>query len=321
MVAGEQLPALYIAASGASKRGHFWFRWLTMADYGFTLFGLLIAVAITAYTAAAVQFRDLTVFALAGTFVVALVLKLVVRASGYDKDWLLGRAIAEAVKSQSWLFATRVSPYQGDDADDQFGDELGYLVRRAGDIRQSVDRVGLHPQQITAWMRDLRAQGLPSRLGAYSEERLTEQAKWYGDKSTHHRRRATLWFWMAIFAQVGAAVSAFFAIHLSGQHATPFFGIPASDVGPFLLRVMSLLAALAIAVMAWTQLNRNDELARAYANGLQELGLILDRAPRVQSEDDLGHLVRDGEEIISRENRAWVAKRGEQLEEREAHAE
>jgi hypothetical protein len=202
----------------------------------------------------------------------------------------------------------RVSPYQADDADDQFAAELGGLMRRASDIRQAVDRVGPRPQAISASMRAVRAMDLAGRRELYARRRLLEQATWYANRSVRHQRWAGRWFWLSIIFQLLAATSAFLAVHLAAHSS----GTP--NLSDLFLRAMSACAAVAIAIAAWTQLNRDEELDRAYGLAFQELTLIAGAAERATSEAGLETVVRDGEEAISRENRAWMAKRAERYE-------
>jgi hypothetical protein len=263
---------------------------------------------------------NISVFAMAGSFLVALVLRLVGHATGYEEDWLTGRSIAEGVKSSSWRYMMRAEPYAADDADEQFGADLQAYMSQANDIRQAVDRVGRRPQQISASMRRVRGLDQPGRRNVYIEDRLLNQADWYARKSSIHRRRATQYFWLGLVLQVAAAVTALYAVHLSGSMASSLiilpgiWVIPQADVSGFLLRVMSLTASAAIAMTAWSLLNRNDEVARAYADTFQQLALIADHAEKVKTEEGLARVVADGEETIGRENRAWVAKRAERYD-------
>ena len=75
---------------------------------------------------------------------------------------------------------------------------------------------------------------------------------------------------------------------------------------------MALLGAVAVAMTAWSQLNRFDELARAYGSALQELLLISAMAEGISSEEQLAETVQDAEEAVGREHRLWVARRTQQ---------
>lgn len=310
---GEKIeyPALYVSASEASKRGKTWFKALSGLELGLTVAG--IAIAIGSYLLITEE-HDMTalaptvaVLAVAGTFLTAFVLKFINHSAGYDNDWFGGRAIAEAVKSASWRYMMRVDPYGEDDADERLTHELATLLRRATQIRQSVDQIVARPQQISASMRSVRARDLAGRRDTYVSSRLRAQAAWYGRKSGAARRAAERRFWIAIAFQLAAVLCALLALHLVHEH----------DLAGFWLRVMGLFASGAIAITAWTQLNRDEDLARAYAYSLQELSLIAGTAERATDEPALEQAVNAGEEAIGRENKAWLEGRSERREDPE----
>jgi hypothetical protein len=306
-------PALYLAAADASSRGQRLFKRMTGTELSVTLVALSlglvlsIAVATGSVPTAIRQGMDAVLgAAVALLFLLALLVKFLNRSSSYDDDWFNGRAIAETVKTLSWRYMMRVPPLDGPDADDQFRAELASLLDASAGLRQAVDSLPSRPQQISQSMRTVRERELPDRRDFYVHRRLLDQARWYRRRSAEHHRRATRWFWAAIVFQVLAVVFALMAVVsvIAGQ---------SSDFEAPFLRAMSLLASLAIAVTAWTQLGHDDELSRAYAVSLQELLLIAGAAERAQTDAAFGAVVRDGEEAIGRENRVWVAKRAERF--------
>jgi hypothetical protein len=306
-------PALYIAASEASKRGQRLHKWLSVFELLLVIGGLLVAVGVGLLPkgpdlppgippppgATPTVPERLAVLAMAGAFLGAFVVKFISHSASYDDDWFTGRAVAETTKSFAWRYMIRVPPYEGADADRHFTLDLAALVRRAGQIRQAVDRLPARPQQISATMRQLRSLSLPERRDFYVTRRLLDQADWYGRRGAGHRRLASRWFWVSVFFQLAAAGIALLALQ---------------SVDSTLLRLMSLFASAAIAITAWTQLNRDDELAKTYASALQELLLVAETAERAETEEELAAVVSEGEEAIGRENKVWVAKRSERHE-------
>jgi hypothetical protein len=201
----------------------------------------------------------------------------------------------------------RVPPFDGVDAEDELTDELASLLNASAGLRQVVERLPPDAQQISPSMQAVHELDLDGRRSIYVKRRLMEQAHWYRARSAQHRRSATRWFWAAIGFQVLAVVSALLALGAVAARQP-------SDVEALFLRAMSLLASLAIAVTAWTQLSRDDELGRSYATSLQELLLIAGAADRARTDEALAAVVRDGEGAIGRETGAWVAKRTERRE-------
>ncbi|MEP7378511.1 MAG: DUF4231 domain-containing protein [Chloroflexota bacterium] len=291
-------PALYLAASGASRRGQTNLKRLALGEIGFTLAGLVIGGIASQFKPT--QLSDfaarITVAVAAIPFLAALILKMIGRSSGLESDWFNGRAVAETVKSMTWRYMMRTPPHDGSDADGRFTADLGGLLRGRADIRQELDRLPARPVQITNQMRATRALDLRARRDFYVTNRLNDQADWYRRKSAASRRQASRWFWVTVMLQLAAASVA--VVALAGRF-------------PGLLELMSLLASVSLAGTAWTQLNRYDELAKSYAVAMQELLLISAIAERVETDEALEVVVADGEEAIGRENKLWVAKRGE----------
>jgi len=316
-----EYPALYTVASEASKRGQRLYKWLAFAELFLTIAGLAVAAAIglavalgwlaeepvlppgipepPPFTGNGVE--SLVVLALAGAFLAAFVIKFIARSASYDDDWFTGRAVAETAKSEAWRFMMRVPPYAGDNGEQEFSADLSDLARRASLIRQAVDRLPSRPRQISASMRAVREMDLVGRRNTYVTGRLVNQAEWYGRRSARHRRWASRWFWASVLLQLGAAGLALFALYDAGHT-------------PLLLRFMGLFASVAIFFTAWSQLNRDDELAKSYASALHELLLLADTATSVKTEEQLSNLVDRGEEAVGRENKVWVAKRTERVE-------
>ena len=312
-----EYPALYVAASEASKSGQRSFKRLNKLELSLTLGALVIGALSAAWIAgfgpheSERDFVDkVVVIVAAAVFLLALLFKLLERSSSYDDDWFHGRAVAETVKSLAWRYMMRVPPFEGRDADEHMTAELATMLGSAAGIRQAVDRLPAQAEQISASMREVRGRAYADRRDFYIERRLLDQARWYRQRSGKHRRAATRWFWISVVFQVFAIVAALLALVAVAQatDSSP------RDVETMLLKAMTLAASAAIAVTAWTQLNRDDELAKAYGVSLQELLLIAGAAGRATNDEAFAPVVRDGEQAIGRENSVWVAKRSERYE-------
>ncbi len=296
-------PALYVAASEAAKRGQTIHRRLSLAEISLTTVGLSI-VLVTAFIQPLIGLESrlvtsVTVAASALSFLVALLLKFIGRSSGFDADWYNGRALAETVKSLAWRYMMRVQPYAAADADRRFAVDLAGLLRRTPGFRQATDRLPQRPHQISGLMRDTRGLTVVERRDHYVPHRLLDQADWYQLKSAASNRKGTRWFWVTVLFQLAAAAIAIGAL---------------AGADDSLLRIIALLGSIALAIAAWSQLNRYDELARSYAVAFQELTLIAAVADGVIDEAGLSDLVGQGEQAIGREHRLWVAKRTEAIE-------
>jgi hypothetical protein len=300
-LAASDYPALYVAASEAAKRGQRIHKLLSLGEILLTSAGLSVALIASVVFGAGEQLQRISaglVTALA--FLAALVLKLINRSSGYDLDWYNGRALAETVKSLSWRYMARAAPYRDDGADRRFRTDLALLLRRRPSFRQAIDRLPARAQQISAQMRAQRGLDLVGRRDAYVRWRILEQAEWYREKGASFGRWAARWYWLSVLSQLAGAALAILTL----QTIT----LPQA---PDLLRFIALFGAIALAMTAWSQLNRYDELARSYAVALQELLLIAAAGETVGAEEELDELVQEAEEATGREHRLWVAKRRE----------
>lgn len=303
-ISSRDYPALYFAASEAAKVGQTSYKRLVLAELVLTITGLTIALVASlgpANLLAAVGLTSGTLLVVASAipFLAALVLKFINRSSGYAEDWFNGRALAETVKSLAWRYMMRVSPYANADGDQRFTSDLAGILRRGAEFRQAVERLPEGAGQISQAMRSVRDLELTDRRDYYVARRLLDQAEWYRRKSAASRRAASRWFWWSVVFQLGAATVAL--LSLAGG-------------GDSILGLMTLFGSVAIAMTAWTQLNRHDELGKSYALALQELLLISAPAGQADTEEALESLVREGEEAVAREHRLWVAKRSEGIE-------
>jgi hypothetical protein len=189
----------------------------------------------------------------------------------------------------------RTRPFDASDADRDFAVDLARLLRRSPAFRQATDRLPARAQQISPLMREVRRLPIGERGAYYVSARVLDQADWYQSRSVASGRAGTRWFWLSVLLQIAAAGLALAAL---------------AGGGDALLRVIAVLGSVALAVAAWSQLNRYDELARSYANAFQELSLIA-AAGAAGNRASLEELVRDGEQAIGREHQMWLAKRSE----------
>lgn len=286
----EAYPALFQAAAEASAAGRRAYTRLVALELGLLILGAALG------SAAAFDPRlspILPIFA-AVVFIAAAVLKVVSRDRDYDRQWFDGRAVAEAARSATWRYMMQVPPFDDDETAD---------ATLTGALRSALQaRPGLHgalssgpadTPQISDEMRDVRRRSIAKRLVMYREARIADQMTWYRRKGRTHRRRSTQFFWLALAAQLAAIAAA---------------GLVIADAALAKFNVMGLLAAIATAATAISQLHRNDELSRTYGLALQELSLIDGLAESVDTQSDLVAIVSDAESAISREHTLWVAK-------------
>lgn len=283
-------PALFQAAAAASAGGRQAYTRLIALE----LLLLILGAALGAAAAFEAGLAAVLPMLAAMSFVAAAVLKVVSRERGYDRQWFDGRAVAEAVRSATWRYMMRVPPFDDDATADA---AVTAALRRALEARPGLlGALATGPgetRQISPEMRAARGRTIVERLAAYRVARIADQIAWYRRKGRSHRRRSTQFFWLSLAAQLAAIGAA---------------GLAAADPSTARYNVLGLLAAIAMAATAVSQLNRNDELSRTYGLALQELSLIDGLAEGVQTEAELATIVTDVESAISREHTLWLAK-------------
>jgi hypothetical protein len=231
-------------------------------------------------------------------FAAALVLGLVIRLRQYDRLWFLARAVAESVRSIAWKFMMNAAPYPSSLSAAAATER--YLIDLRGVIRTLPSFAVVWPvaleasnEQLTPLMRRMRGLSPAEQKAAYLKLRVLEERQWYATKAHKLAIDERRMFNTVLACQLVALTCAMVRI------AWPDVRL---DLGP-------LLASLAAALVAWTQLKRFTELASAYSLAAQELTIIADAAPSVESADELARYVADAENAISREHTMWLARR------------
>lgn len=78
-----------------------------------------------------------------------------------------------------------------------------------------------------------------------------------------------------------------------------------------MINLVGVVASLAAAFEAWTQVGRHAELSHSYALACHELISIGDLMEEAETEQAFVNAVKSSEGAISREHTMWVAKRAQ----------
>lgn len=229
----------------------------------------------------------------ASVLFIAFVARVANRLSGADASWFDGRAVAETIKSAAWRYAVRVDPYDGDDraADAAFFATVRDTLQARPTLAAYLHHGGQNRSQITPWMRSLRAAPLAERRLAYLTGRVDDQAAWYAAKTEANRRAADRWFWLGLGCEI---VAVLVAIGLVVETAAP--------------DIVGFLATLAVAITAWNQTGRHDELSQTYGLAATEIVLLRTSVEMADDEESFGAAVDDVELAVSREHTMWMAR-------------
>lgn len=221
----------------------------------------------------------------------SIVLRWVNRAQRSDQRWFKARALAESVKSSTWRYMMRASPFDEGPPEAPFVARIQELFKTVP--LEGVTKVDVSATEITPWMKEVRAAAFDKRRAIYIDERLNNQIGWYqgraADATTGSRRMAIL-----SSAAEGAAVVAALLLALSAQIAN----------------IVGVGTSIAATGTAWAQLRRYDEIAPSFALAAQELRLARERISAAASEEDFLLQVVAAEDSISREHTMWATKRG-----------
>jgi ABC-type multidrug transport system fused ATPase/permease subunit len=264
---------------------------------------LILASAAGSIAAAVGPSRGRQVSILTAIFLaLSLVLMWILRVQGYEKIWFDCRAVAESVKTATWRYMMQAPPY---DLDDESANLDIKFIKELMEIREARPGIDSHlagfssgATEISEYMRKTRVLPLNDRRKIYLQERLQDQKKWYDDKTGANQTYASVWFW---------SISAMQALAL-------ILSIMNAATGPWSINIVSIIMTLAIALVAWTQVKRHDELIQPYGLATQELTALESLECYVSEPKKFQEFVTQVEEAISREHTMWCARRNVLLE-------
>ena len=224
-------------------------------------------------------------------------LTLTIKVTNYDKVWFGARAIAESTKTLVWRYMTRAHPFgptlDEKQADELFCTEVAHILLERRTLGGLLARTEAADGQITDLMRKVRRESTAIRKSLYLRDRIKDQQTWYANKGKANRVSATTWLIAIALCQALAVVAAILLVRW------PRFN----------LNFASILSALAVALLAWLQVKRHQDLSHTYGLAAHELGLIEALEKHIISDEDLSKFVGDAENAISREHTMWLARR------------
>jgi hypothetical protein len=288
----EDFPALYLAADKSATASQHRYLRLT----GVILGALVTTAVLSSVRSALPDWKTTIALVTAGVAALSFILTTFRRALKPERRWFVSRAVAEAVKSMTWKFVSGAAPYPASLSAEQAS------TRLLGDLRATVEdgRVALGlgsefagHRQITPVMQSLRSAPLEARRDLYVSNRVQDQRRWYGGASRKNQRRADVLYVAIQIAQAIGLASTALVLSEDAQG----------------IEVTGVFAALASAMIAWSQLRQHEELAQSYAMAALELGLAEESAATVKSDEAFSEFVNSVESILTREHGAWAARR------------
>lgn len=282
-------PRTYREAGRISAEKQGLYRFLTLAN--------LILLALGAAIGFLGSIMDSNIVLLsrlgAASIFLAVVIWLALGLDHPDNKWFDARAVAESIKTMTWRYMMKASPYGQEltenEANERFFEEMRQILQEKSKISAQL-QCPKDQTEITTFMSTTRSSSFEDRKGLYLEARVRDQKDWYSNKSMLNRSRSRWLFWIAFSLQVGAMGVAGFCFVCGG------------------LDLSGLMVTLAALVMTWLQVQQNAYLAHSYGSAAQEFAIIEAKALIVASEVDLGAFVDQAELAASREHTMWVSR-------------
>lgn len=288
-VEDEDLPSIFLAVDGASKRAQFKYLWSIRFHAVLLILGAGLGVV-------GINSAEAAVFA-AVFFLGAIFMSIFIANKKYEEIWYRARAVAESVKTSSWRYMMKADPYWDSpsiaEVRGQFRGLLLKILKEHKDLATEFLSDASAGEAVTETMNKIRALGTAERLETYKEERVEDQRAWYEKKAKYNRRHGTAWFSIFIVLQAAAVIC------VLGRIAKPEF-----QNWP-----VELFVVAASSAFTWIHLKRFRELSAAYTLTAHEISLLKGEAELVSTDTELAEFVRDSESAFSREHTQWVARK------------
>ena len=278
------------SASAQNQRIHFWL--LRVQIY--------ILLGIAAVSAIDWQlfpvFRTVSIIVAVSLIGVSLV-QMFGQIQKYDSKWFASRAVAESVKTQTWRFMMRVSPYRdGEDASGvvaHFVADVRQLLKEQQDAKLVAGSQSVEGTEVTKIMLDGRNRSVSERREFYLRDRIRDQKDWYSKKAVSSSRLHDRWLVATFASQGGAGVIALLTVLFPG----------------FALNPVGIVTTLASCGMSWMNAKSYRELSQSYGLIAHDLSGYESEAEGVDSQEKLEKLVSNVEGRISGEHTYWKARR------------
>lgn len=283
-----EYPALYETAGDMSAKSQSFYFWLIRAEYALLF---LAAVLSMNWSKEPIFFISYAVVLLAS--LATLICRTWMKP---EQDWYRGRALAESIKTSSWRFVMRSSPF-GDAVSitiprGEFREHLLAILRANRFIGDKMPPDSAAKQQIPESMEEVRSRDLERRKAFYLEHRIKDQRTWYAAKASANKQASKRWMVAGIAAYAVAIMLALVRVECPDFELWP--------IGPVIV--------LASSFVGWTQIKKFNELASSYTLTAHEIGIIQNRIGELNDEEAFSEFINDAEQAFSREHTQWVAR-------------
>jgi hypothetical protein len=263
--------------------------WRSVA-LGFAILGAVLATLATQVGLTSGLGRSLSI-----TAAVALTVVPIIRGARLGKDriegWTRARSASEALKAEAYLYLTRTPPYDKENRESELLKQTDRLLGQVGDL--AGETVGMPDAD----------KPLPDvhDTDSYLQIRVRPQiTKYYQPQAAKQQQRLSMFraieFTLSVLAALLGAIAATARMN---------------SVGVWVAVVTTVGAAITAHIAA----ARYEHLVISYLSTARQLRSLLQgwESRSDKTAEGAGRLVRDCEDVISRENESWMAawSRGE----------
>lgn len=231
------------------------------------------------------------------SLLVALVVLFVERVLEYQNGWYETRALAEAVKAESWLFRCGWGDYSRAETDDDATAINVFLsvldkLRTTTNAYKHTAGFTAEGDEVSQEMLATRRLPLSDRIDFFRSARIADQRDWYAAKAGTAKK----WHTGFLF---GAFASLLCGLVCAGLQA---FGLLSG------YSLVGFFSAFSAGLFAWIQMRRYEATSMTYTRASIELRAIGQLLANVDSESLFCQRVQDAEQVISREHEVWTQK-------------
>jgi membrane protein YdbS with pleckstrin-like domain len=214
---------------------------------------------------------------------------------GPEKNWYIGRAVAESVKTLSWRYMMRSQPFQNDNKESrkEFVKRIEQVVTGARKDNFLVESFSTDDNEITPKMDEMRSLPFLERKESYAKFRIDDQIAWYQKKNGFNKSMGRLCICLTVFCQLLAAI---YLLFLVDKFKT--------------INLTEIFVFIAASIISLAEMNKYKELHYSYSFTEMELRMIRSKFGAISDDKELDEFVGESEQAISREHITWLARRG-----------
>jgi len=227
-------------------------------------------------------------------FLISLSLMVWQKVTKPEDLWYNGRAVAESVKTRTWRFIMKATPYEAGDesATQRFIADLKEILKENENLISKLGSKTAVKEPISQPMKDIRLLNLEERLNFYKQHRIEDQQIWYTKKAIYNKNCGDRLFWVIVVL-----------------HAIAIFFLLINIKEPSVRFPISVIGVAASSALTWFQAKKYSELFSSYTLTAHEISIIKSEGNVIANEQQLSEYIINCETAFSREHTQWVARK------------